>query len=212
MADGNSTGKRLARLKDFPGVPLSTDEIPTTNQVQVPKEGLDEFKITVDDLLRVTKEGYDAQIQALRDELVLVKQVVAVSSSAREGHSKLKISEPKPYNGARGEFKNLKQTGTVQDYVKVFSSLLLDIKNMSDEDKLFNFLAGLKPWAHAELRRQVVRDLLTTIVAADGLIDYKKAGSQYAEMGKNSGKNHKGEDKNKKNDRKNCDAKYNRKS
>ncbi|KAL8107205.1 hypothetical protein AgCh_023861 [Apium graveolens] len=40
---------------------------------------------------------------------------------------------------------------------------------MSDEDKLFNLLAGLKPWAQAEL----------------------------------SGKNHKGEDRTKKNDRKN---------
>ena len=39
--------------------------------------------------------------------------------------------------------KRLKQTGTVRDYVKDFSSLMLDIKNMSDDDKLFNFMFGL---------------------------------------------------------------------
>lgn len=55
--------------------------------------------------------------------------------------------------------KKLEQTGSVRDYVKEFSSLMLDIKNMSDEDKLFNFISGLQPWAQTELRRQVVRDL-----------------------------------------------------
>lgn len=297
MAGGNSTGERLARVEEFLGVPLSTDEIPIANQVQVLREGLDEFKTTVSDLVRIMKEGYDAQIQELRDELVLVKRAaIAGSLSGREGHSKLKIPEPKSYDGARvakdlenflwdmeqyfraahideaeqvsitsmylvGDAKlwwrtrtdgdasvdrpeittfealkkelkeqflplnaswlareslrNLKQTGSVRDYVKEFSSLLLDIKNMSDEDKLFNFLAGLKPWAQAELRRQAVKDLPTAIAAADGLIDFKQAGSTHvAEKGKNGGKNHKVEDRFKKNDKKNGsgDAKDNRQS
>ncbi|KAL8091591.1 hypothetical protein AgCh_034007 [Apium graveolens] len=66
----------------------------------------------------------------------------------------------------------------------------------------------------AELRRQAVRDLPTAVTAADGLVDYKKADFHDAERGKNSGKNHKGEERNKKNDRKNGndDAKDNRQS
>lgn len=44
---------------------------------------------------------------------------------------------------AREALKNLKHTSIVQDYVKQFSSLMLDIKNMSEEDKLFNFFSGL---------------------------------------------------------------------
>lgn len=44
---------------------------------------------------------------------------------------------------------------------------------MSEEDKLFNFLAGLESWAHAELRRRGVKNLQSTIVAADSLVDYK---------------------------------------
>ncbi|KAI9174873.1 hypothetical protein LWI28_023990 [Acer negundo] len=39
--------------------------------------------------------------------------------------------------------KKLKQTRSVRDYVKEFSSLLLDILNMSKEDKLFDFMSGL---------------------------------------------------------------------
>ena len=39
------------------------------------------------------------------------------------------------------------------DYVKEFSSLMLDIKNMSEEDKSFNFFYGLQAWAQTELRR-----------------------------------------------------------
>ena len=48
---------------------------------------------------------------------------------------------------ARESLRSLKQTRTVQDYVKEFSSIMLDIKNMSEEDKLFNFVYGLQAWA-----------------------------------------------------------------
>ena len=35
---------------------------------------------------------------------------------------------------ARESLKRLRQTGSVRDYVKEFSSLMLDIKNISEED------------------------------------------------------------------------------
>lgn len=47
--------------------------------------------------------------------------------------------------------KKVKHTRSVRDYVKEFSLLMLDIKNMSDEDKLFNFMLGLQSWAQTEL-------------------------------------------------------------
>jgi len=43
--------------------------------------------------------------------------------------------------------KDLKQTGIVCANVKTFSSLFLDIKGTSEEDKFFNFVSGLKPGA-----------------------------------------------------------------
>ena len=60
---------------------------------------------------------------------------------------------------ARDSLKKLKQTGSVIDYVKEFSSLILDIKDMSEVDKLFNLMFGLQGWAQIELRRQGVQDL-----------------------------------------------------
>jgi hypothetical protein len=44
---------------------------------------------------------------------------------------------------------------------------------MSEEDRLFNFMSGLQPWAQAELRRQKVKDLSSAIAAADSLVDFK---------------------------------------
>ncbi|KAG6518262.1 hypothetical protein ZIOFF_021666 [Zingiber officinale] len=41
---------------------------------------------------------------------------------------------------ARDGLKRFKQKGSVRDYVKEFTSLMLDISNMSEEDKLYNFL------------------------------------------------------------------------
>ncbi|RVX00196.1 RNA-directed DNA polymerase-like [Vitis vinifera] len=54
---------------------------------------------------------------------------------------------------------------------------MLDIKNMSEEDKLFNFMSGLQGWAQTELRRQGVHDLPATMAAADCLVDYKMGGA-----------------------------------
>ena len=74
---------------------------------------------------------------------------------------------------ARDSLKKLKQIGTVRECVKTFSSLMLDIKNMSEEDKLFNFVSGLQPWAQLELKRQVVHNLHAAMSAVDALVDYK---------------------------------------
>ena len=73
----------------------------------------------------------------------------------------------------RESLKKLRQTGSVREYVKEFSSLILDIKDMSEYDKLFNFMSGLQGWAQTELRRQGVQDLPSAMAAADCLLDYK---------------------------------------
>ena len=48
---------------------------------------------------------------------------------------------------AREALKRLKHTRSVREYIKEFSSLMLDINNMLEEDKLFNFMSGLQGWA-----------------------------------------------------------------
>ncbi|KAL0294925.1 UNVERIFIED_CONTAM: hypothetical protein Sradi_6859900 [Sesamum radiatum] len=55
---------------------------------------------------------------------------------------------------ARESLQKLKYSGTIRYYVMEFSSLMLDIRDMSKEDNLFNFLSMLQAWAQTELRRQ----------------------------------------------------------
>ncbi|XP_015084310.1 uncharacterized protein LOC107027747 [Solanum pennellii] len=74
---------------------------------------------------------------------------------------------------ARDKLKRLRQTGSVREYIKEFTSVMLDIQNMSDEDKLHNFISGMQGWAQNELRRQNVKDLPGAIAAADSLVDFR---------------------------------------
>ncbi|XP_068663055.1 uncharacterized protein [Aristolochia californica] len=45
---------------------------------------------------------------------------------------------------------------------------------MSDKDRLFSFLAGLKPWAETELRRREVKSLAVAIATAEKLTEYER--------------------------------------
>ncbi|KAJ4717218.1 Retrotransposon protein, putative, Ty3-gypsy subclass [Melia azedarach] len=73
---------------------------------------------------------------------------------------------------ARGRLRRLKQSGSVRDYVKEFTSLVLEIPDMSDKDSLFFFMDGLQGWVKTELRRRGVQDLASAIAVAETLIDY----------------------------------------
>ncbi|KAL0455587.1 UNVERIFIED_CONTAM: hypothetical protein Slati_0897900 [Sesamum latifolium] len=60
----------------------------------------------------------------------------------------------------------------MEDYVKAFSALMLDIRDMSEKDKLFTFMEGLKPWARVELQRQWVTNLGSAMTAAERLTNF----------------------------------------
>jgi len=44
------------------------------------------------------------------------------------------------------ELKRLKHEMLVSENIKSFNSLILNIENIYEEDKLFNFMSGLQPW------------------------------------------------------------------
>ncbi|KAK4383415.1 hypothetical protein Sango_2777300 [Sesamum angolense] len=98
---------------------------------------------------------------------------------------------------ARESLRKLKHAGTLRDCVKEFSSLMLDVWDMSEEDKLFNFLSGMQTWAKTELRRQGVKDLPSAIATVDRLVDFRVANScdlekKKKDFGKEKGKSGKG--------------------
>ncbi|RVW57945.1 hypothetical protein CK203_117631 [Vitis vinifera] len=78
---------------------------------------------------------------------------------------------------ARKNMRRLKHTGSIRDYVKEFSSLMLEIPNMTQEELLFNFMDNLQGWAEQELRRRGVQDLATAMAIAESLTDYKRGDS-----------------------------------
>ncbi|KAJ9693691.1 hypothetical protein PVL29_009579 [Vitis rotundifolia] len=82
---------------------------------------------------------------------------------------------------ARKNMRRLKHTGSIRDYVKEFSSLMLEIPNMTEEELLFNFMDNLQGWAEQELRRRGVQDLATAMAVAESLTDYKRGDSSKVE-------------------------------
>ncbi|RVW27212.1 hypothetical protein CK203_092587 [Vitis vinifera] len=77
--------------------------------------------------------------------------------------------------------RRLKHTGSIRDYVKEFSLLMLEIPNITEEELLFNFMDNLQRWAEQELRRRGVQDLATAMAVAESLIDYKRGDSSKVE-------------------------------
>ena len=61
--------------------------------------------------------------------------------------------------------------------MKEFSPLILDIKDMSEVNKLFNFIFRLQGSNQTELRRQGVQDLPLAMAATNYLVDYKMTSS-----------------------------------
>ena len=52
---------------------------------------------------------------------------------------------------ARGKLQRVTHKGSIRDYVKEFSELLLDIPDMGKKDSLFSFMDDLAGWAKMEL-------------------------------------------------------------
>ncbi|KAH9688170.1 Endonuclease [Citrus sinensis] len=55
---------------------------------------------------------------------------------------------------ARARLRRLKQSGSIRDYINEFTTLMLEISDMSDKDSLFYFQDGLKDWAKTALDRR----------------------------------------------------------
>ncbi|KAL4333573.1 hypothetical protein GQ457_07G007230 [Hibiscus cannabinus] len=73
---------------------------------------------------------------------------------------------------ARARLRRLKQSGSIRDYIKDFTNLVLEIPDLSDKDSLFNFMDGLQLWAKTELKRRGVQNLADAIAKAESLVDY----------------------------------------
>ncbi|KAK9697740.1 hypothetical protein RND81_08G057900 [Saponaria officinalis] len=69
------------------------------------------------------------------------------------------------------KLRNLRQTGTIRDYVKQFFTLSLEIVDMPESMSLFYFMDGLKRGAEQELKRRDVKTLSDAIACAESLYE-----------------------------------------
>ncbi|KAH0715262.1 hypothetical protein KY284_008167 [Solanum tuberosum] len=74
---------------------------------------------------------------------------------------------------AKHTFRELKQTGNIRAYVQEFTTLTLQIPNLTDDDMLFHFMDGLQNWARTELERRQVRTIDEAITQAETLTDFR---------------------------------------
>ena len=75
---------------------------------------------------------------------------------------------------ARRKLRDLRQTGTIREYVKAFAAIMLDLRGMDEADKLFQFKEGLQPWARNELQRRGVKDLAAAQATVERLEDFSR--------------------------------------
>ncbi|KAK2970551.1 hypothetical protein RJ640_000936 [Escallonia rubra] len=105
----------------------------------------------------------EQNLQTLEDhvleELESLKRAVGAQDELRERFTEL--------------FNSLQEQ---LDVVKEFTTLMLHIPNMAEEDLLFNFVNGLQSWAKKELQRRGVKDVDEAIAMAESLTEYDRGG------------------------------------
>ncbi|XP_021616670.1 uncharacterized protein LOC110617986 [Manihot esculenta] len=89
---------------------------------------------------------------------------------------------------ARAKLRRLTKKGTIYDYVKEFSEILLEIPNYPDEEALFAFMSGLQHWVKMEIERRGAQDLATAILIVKSLVEYKKGDKSKGPMKPSKGK------------------------
>ncbi|KAG8498201.1 hypothetical protein CXB51_006628 [Gossypium anomalum] len=72
---------------------------------------------------------------------------------------------------ARAKLRRLTQQGTVREYVRAFSELMLQISDLSEKEAFYWFEDGLKPWAKHELRRQGITELTIAMAEAESFVE-----------------------------------------
>lgn len=68
---------------------------------------------------------------------------------------------------ARDKLKTLRQLGGVRDYAQRFQTLMLDLPNMHEDDKVWSFCSGLKPGVRVLVELARPKNLLHAIQLAD---------------------------------------------
>lgn len=86
---------------------------------------------------------------------------------------------------ARDWLQQLKKVGNIWEYIKEFTSLVLQKLDLLEMDSLFYFMNGLQPWTKIELKRYSLQD--SANVDYFNLKDSSKPKERKANIGKGGG-------------------------
>uniref|UniRef100_A0A803LW10 Ty3 transposon capsid-like protein domain-containing protein n=1 Tax=Chenopodium quinoa TaxID=63459 RepID=A0A803LW10_CHEQI len=84
----------------------------------------------------------------------------------------------------------LKHSSTIKEYIKQFTTLVLEVDDLPEAAQLIYFIGGLQRWAQQEVERRNVQTLAEAIAAAESLVDYRdtrKEGRSNGSKGKGGG-------------------------
>jgi hypothetical protein len=76
-----------------------------------------------------------------------------------KGELKVKFYPSNVADEAREKLRELKHKGSISEYVKEFTNLVLQIPTLSDDDQRCYFIHGLQEWARVEVNRRHVKTL-----------------------------------------------------
>lgn len=79
---------------------------------------------------------------------------------------------------ARKKLRELKHKGNIKEYVKEFTTLVLQIPNLTEEDELFYFVDGLQAWAKQEVQRRGANTLDEAITCVESLSEFQRSMSE----------------------------------
>lgn len=142
---GPSTKERTERLDGFVGDPRRDGAEALSLSVQCSR---------MEETMKMMDAAYKGYVADVHYEHVPSRrrQTVAADSGAGRGQAKNRRVESMkkglkvqflPCNAwwlARESIRELRHTNLLREFVILFSSLMLDVSNMSEEDKLFKFM------------------------------------------------------------------------
>ncbi|KAK3031448.1 hypothetical protein RJ639_035271 [Escallonia herrerae] len=160
------------------------DDLEVDSGLTVLEWKVDVFAEEIDDLIEervahFTKlevqrhKDLKGQVTELQEELAACKKELTRAMRqeciAMQPRQK-KMLEPRSYDGAR----EARQKGSIREYVKEYSTLNLEILEMSERQRLCFFVDGLQQWTATVLRRNKPHDLASAMAIVKRLEDFEQ--------------------------------------
>lgn len=74
---------------------------------------------------------------------------------------------------AWSRLKQLIYSSIIKEYVREFQEIMLELPNLTNQEALFAFIDGLKPWVKLEVQRTNARNVSKAIAVAERLVELK---------------------------------------